>query len=78
MQEEEEEAAAPSALPHLPRHAPLDPLRSVMVTDPDGGARVLMREDLVLHVTYPDGSTLLQVRSWPTCIETFYGQVQNQ
>lgn len=37
-------------------------MRSVEVIDPDGGARVVMREDLVLHITYPDGGTLLQVR----------------
>ena len=29
--------------------------------EPDAGARVLMWEDLIVHVAYPSGATLLQV-----------------
>ncbi|KAF5842978.1 hypothetical protein DUNSADRAFT_3571, partial [Dunaliella salina] len=59
--EDEEEPPIASPPPPPPsRQVPLPPLRSASVIDPDGGARVLMREDLVLHVAYPDGSTLLQ------------------
>eukprot|EP00967_Tisochrysis_lutea_P039010 scaffold46813_cov38-Tisochrysis_lutea.AAC.1 len=57
---EDEEEAPITPPPPPPRQIPLPPLRSASVVDPDGGARVLMREDLVLHVVYPDGSTLLQ------------------
>jgi hypothetical protein len=51
----------PASPPPPPRQIPLPSLHSVSVVDPDGGARVLMREDLIVHVAYPSGATLLQV-----------------